>query len=280
MTGRTTALFAESGAGKTTQAGEAAKDKFKRERKRTIYCGMDMGGYDSLLPLVDLGIIEPVEYRPDQGDDPWEYLDAAVAGEHLKEDSGLIVFDSATSAGEALLSYCAKQGAKGIKIGTQPAPKLSVGTGLVVGANTESHYGLVQTFLLDTIWKSTWLSRRGVDVLWTFAVHRGESATDAPILGPKMAGKALTAQIPKWFKYTFFIDVKPSPDGPPRHVLYTQPAAQLNGMGFSFANPRYPLDASTPLPLEIEPASLSAAYGLIEAGHAEAKSSLETELGL
>ena len=47
-----------------------------------------------------------------------------------------------------------------------------------------------------------------------------------------------------------------------------------------FGNARYSLDASTPLPLSVEPASLVEALRLIEGGAEEAESNLRLELGL
>src|SRR6185503_19603605 len=117
----------------------------------------------------------------------------------------LAIFDSGTSQSEALLSACAHSE---WQIGQRPNQKFTVSRGkrsLVVPTNTDAHYGVVQSFMLDAIWKSTWLTRKGIDVLWTFSVLRGEELDRTPILGPKLAGKALTAAIPKWFKYTFLL---------------------------------------------------------------------------
>ncbi len=116
--------------------------------------------------------------------------------------------------------------------------------------------------------------------MWTFSTDRGEKADDTPILGPKLAGKALTAAVPKWFRYTFRIVSIPMVDSTPRHVLYLHEQSENNGTVTGFGNARYPLAAQTPLPECIEPASLITALEMIENGQEEADAVLREELGL
>lgn len=282
--GRTIALYAESGRGKTTQCGEYAKYVRKSRGKNTILYSSDLGGYDSIRPLVRLGVVTPVEFRPGL-DDPWIWIDDAVSGKDIDDSIGCAIFDSGTSQAEALLTACSHSD---FQIGQQKTQRFTVSRpaagdtkakSLNVSINNEAHYGVVQGFMLDAIWKSTWLTRRGIDVLWTFSVHRGEEQDRTPILGPKLAGKALTAAIPKWFTYTFRLDTIPVENESPKHVLYTSEHSELAGLGHSFGNARYPLGV-TPLPPVIEPASLVTVFDLIEQGQLEADAALKAELGL
>lgn len=215
-------------------------------------------------------------------DDPWEWTDNAVSGADVTEDHGLVIFDSGTALSEKLLLACAKLSADGQDIGGRPAPKFIIGKHsekpLKIGSNVDSHYGVVQTFMLDKIMKSSWLLERGLDVLWTFGIHRGEEADQTPILGPKLAGKALTPHIPKHFKYFLRLDSVPQDNGPARHLLYTQEKSELAGMGMSFGNARYPLDATTELPPVIEPASLMEFFRLVDNAQQEAEEKLRAEL--
>jgi energy-coupling factor transporter ATP-binding protein EcfA2 len=279
--GKTIALYGDSGSGKTTQAGEYAKYVRRTRGRNSVLFSSDMGGFDSVNPLVRAGVVTPIQLGPD--DDPWMWINDAATGRGLPNDIGLAIFDGGTSQSEALLSACAHSE---WQIGQRPNQKFTVskGTGsdkrnLVVPSNTDAHYGIVQSFMLDAIWKSTFLTRKGIDVLWTFAVHRGEEQDRTPILGPKLAGKALTAAVPKWFAYTFMLSSLPVEGEAPRHVLYTTEHSELSGMGHSFGNARYPLGV-TPLPAVIEPASLVQAMELIEKGQAEADQLLRDELGL
>lgn len=225
--------------------------------------------------------MKPVELLP--GEDPWIWIDEAVSGAACGDDVGLAIFDSGTSQSEALLTACSHSD---FQIGQQKTQRFSVSRAKVgdVGArtlnvsiNNEAHYGVVQGFMLDAIWKSTWLTRRGIDVLWTFSVHRGEEQDRTPILGPKLAGKALTAAMPKWFKYTWRISSIAQDGTEPIHRLYLQEHQELAGLGHSFGNSRYPLGV-TPLPPYIEPASISEALDLIAKGQAEADDLLASEL--
>lgn len=275
--GKSIALYGDSGSGKTTQAGELAKFIRKSRARNTVLFTSDLGGYDSIGALGRAGIMRPVDLGP--GDDPWIWIDDAVSGKGLTDDVGLVIFDSATSMSEALLSACSHAE---FQIGQQRTQRFTVSKGsksLNVSLNNEAHYGVVQGFMLDAIWKSTWLTRRGIDVLWTFSVHRGEEQDRTPILGPKLAGKALTAAIPKWFKYTFRIASVPQSDAEPIHRLYLTEHSELAGLGHSFGNSRFPLGVGG-LPAYIEPASIPEALELIEEGQRKADDLLKIELGL
>jgi len=282
--GRTIALFGDSGSGKTTQIGDRAKAIFAATGRKTHLYSADPGGWDSIDPLVRLGIIVPHKMLPD--DSPWIWITAACEGAGLNvADVGLIAFDSAPSMGEALLMSCAEMAKEGEDVGGRPAPKLVVGRKgtkpVRIGTNTDSHYLVAQTFMLSAIRRSTWLAMDdGPDVLWTFLVNRGERADEMPILGMKVVGKAasLTATLPKEFQYTFRIASLPQGDLPPVHRLYLQETHE--GQAISFGNARYPLDARTPLPAYIEPASVSQAITLIERGQEEAEAALREELNL
>jgi hypothetical protein len=270
----TGALFGDTGSGKTTQLGELFIDKFRSTGKRSLLVTCDRGGFGSIEHIIDAGLATVSELGPD--DNVWEWIDGNASGKRLDDSIGLVAFDSGTAMGEALLTAITKDPST---IGTQKTQRFRVNKDVSIALNNENHYGLVQTFLLDAIWKSTWLERKGIDVWWTFSIQRGDNPADTPILGPKLAGKALTASIPKWFKYCFRIEALPGGnDQAPRHVLYLQPKQELGGLGFSFGNARYPLGATEPLPFSLEPASVIEAIKLIEAGKQQAKEALLASL--
>jgi hypothetical protein len=275
-------LYSDTGGGKTTQAGELAKYTWRTRKLRSVLNTSDMGGHTSINPLVNLGLVKVNKLG--EGDDPFIWTNDAVSGANLTPDDGLAIFDSGTSMGEALLNSITKAD---FQIGQQRTQKFTVsrGTGkdaksLTVGINNEAHYGVVQSFMLDAIWKSTWLTTKGVDVLWTFSVHRGEEQDRTPILGPKLAGKALTAAIPKWFNYCWRIASIPVEGDQPRHVLYTAEVPELAGLGHSFGNSRVPLDSNVVIPAVVEPASIVTVFELLDQAEKEAEERLREELGL
>lgn len=275
--GRTIAVYSDTGGGKTTQIGELAKALFKQDRKRSLLGAADLGGHESIRPHERVGILDVQQIE--QSSDPWEWVNTLTSGSLLKPDHGMLAMDSATSISEAIMNWITKEPGQ---IGQQKTQRFNVGAkrDMSVGANNESHYGLVQSFMLDQIWRSTWLAQKGIDVLWTFGLDRSEKADQSLVVGPKLAGHALTSQIPKWFQYCFRLVSIPVPGAPARHLLYLQEQPDLNGTGVSFGNPRYPLDASTELPAVLEPASIAEALRLIEQGQAEADDNLRRELEL
>jgi energy-coupling factor transporter ATP-binding protein EcfA2 len=273
--GRTFGLYGDTGSGKTTQAGELAKLVFKQTGMKSILHTSDRGGFGSIEHLEEAGILEVDEMGP--ADDPWIWTNAAVSSK--RDDVGVHIYDSGTSIGEALLSAAAHSQDQ---IGQQKTQRFTVTRGdqsLKVSLNNEAHYGLVQGFMLDAIWKSTYLTKQGADVLWTFAVHRGEEQDRTPILGPKLVGKALTPAIPKWFQYTWRLVSVPQDGAAPIHRLYLTEHSELAGLGHSFGNARVPLGTTIEIPPYIEPASIPEALGLIEAARKEAVDKLRKEMG-
>jgi energy-coupling factor transporter ATP-binding protein EcfA2 len=282
--GRTIALIGDSGSGKTTQAGEYAKHVFKTRQRRTLYYGADAGGYDAIQHLCELNIVTPITFT--SADDPWIWSEAAVSGKHVdsEQDIGLVIFDSGSSLGELLLNSCGKMAAEGQEIGGRKAPGFRIrtpsGEQIKFGSNSDSHYFVVQNHMRDMINRSTYLTENGIDVLWTFALDRGERPDQTPILGPLVVGHALTKSVARWFKYTFPLMTISVHGSEPRHVMYIQEQPDTIGLSTVVSNARYPLDASTPLPATIEPASITRAIELIERGKEEAVAAVKQELGL
>jgi energy-coupling factor transporter ATP-binding protein EcfA2 len=274
--GKTIELIGDSGSGKTTQFGEMAKWVWKSRKQKSKLSTCDRGGYDSIAPLVRLGIVEVNELG--EKDDPWIWINSAVNGA-ASDDIGLEGFDSGTSMGDILLTACSHAD---FQIGQQRTQKFSVSKGrdnLTVAINNEAHYGVVQGFMLDAIRKSTWLINRGRDVLWTFALLRGESQDRTPILGPKLCGKALTPFLPKEFRYTFRLDQEVNKNENPEHVLYTTAQPDVAGIGYSFGNSRTPLGGDA-LAAVYRPASLVKVFEDMEAIQRASDERLANDLGL
>src|SRR5688572_28163430 len=93
------ALYSDTGGGKTTQAGEFAKYTRRTRKLDTVLHTSDMGGFNSIKPLVNLGVVQPVTLA--EADDPFIWVNDAVSGVHLDPAKhGLAVFDSGTSMAE------------------------------------------------------------------------------------------------------------------------------------------------------------------------------------
>jgi hypothetical protein len=278
MNGKFICLYGPTGAGKTTQAGELAKWVWKTRKQRTRLNTSDRGGYAALGPLVRAGIIEVNAYEPTQ--DIWMWIDEAVKGKGLSSDTGAMIFDSGTSMGEFALSAAASSP---FQIGQRKGITHTVTRGkdsLTVSSASDAQYGVVQGFMRERIWESSWRTREGVDVIWNFLEYRSEDQDRTPILGPRLVGKALTPVIPSWFEYAWRIASIPGQgDEQPKHVLYTAEHSELAGLGHSFGNSRIPLGVE-PLPAVIEPASLAGIFESIDQKHQEADDLIKRELGL
>lgn len=273
--------------------GELAEHVYKTLGKKTRLYTADKGGLDTIRPYVDLGIIEPVELGTT---DPWIFLNKAVRGQVRDKDGkwtagdnkqiGCFAFESLRSFAENLMEDMKKKAAANVNIGggsnisftvTDPVTKEA----LKVSGSNMAHFGVAQGRITEEVWESQKLD--APYIVWTSSVSKDEDTNAAgKILGPDVIGKALTAEVPRWFSYTFRLDVIPAQMGQKeKHLLYLGNhvdvgAGGANGLG----NIRMPLDSK---PLEknvIEPASIVKALELIEGGRKNAVDEIKKRLGL
>ena len=291
MEKRTILLYGRTNAGKTALVGELAEYVKKTTGKNTrLYTG-DRGGLDTIRPYIDLGIIEPVEL---DGKDPWIFLNNACAGK-IKDASGkwampdnsnigLFAFESLRSFAEALMESMKVKASQNVSIGGGSNISFNVteeGETLKISGSNMAHFGVAQGFMTEQVWKSQKLN--APYVMWTSSVSKDEDTTAAgKILGPDVIGKALTAEVPRWFNYSFRIDVVPaSGTAKERHILYLGNHVDVGaGNASGLGNIRMPLDGKMPDKNTIEPASLVAALELLEGGRKSAVDAIKKRLNL
>lgn len=270
-------MYARTRAGKTTQIGVLAEHIYRTSGKTTRVYIIDRGGYDPIMPYVDLGIIDVVE----QGtSDPWVFLHNAVRGrvrdsngrwvEGDNTNIGLMAFESMTAFADALMNSMAQKAAQNINIGGGSNISFDVegdGMKLKVSGNNMAHYGVCQNRITEEVWQSQKLP---VDfIVWTASVSKDDDTTGSnKVLGPQVIGKALTAEVPRWFQFTFRLDaIAPQMGKPERHILYMSNHVDVAaGNATGLANSRVPLDAPD-IPTTVEPASIVQALALIESGY-------------
>jgi hypothetical protein len=289
---RTILLYGRTRSGKTAQLGELAEHIAKTEGKISRIYTADKGGTDTIQPYIDLGIIELVE----QGTtDPLIFFNVACKGmirdaqgkwvNGINENIGMYAFEGLTSFGDAIINWLAKKAADGVNIGGGGNVDFKVegdGITIKVGGNNVSHYGVCQSRVTDEVWKSQMLPCSYL--VWTASVSKDEdNASSNKVLGPAVAGKALTAEVPRWFNLTFRIDCLPAEGGKPeRHLLYLgNHRDQAAGNAIGLGNTRTALDSPK---LEyrdtiIEPASIVKALQLIDSGALVAKEAISKRIG-
>ena len=263
---------------------------YKTEKKTTRLAASDRGGLETIRPYVDLGIIEVVELGES---DPWIWLNKVVRG-GVKRDGkwvldpaanakvGLWAFEGMTSIADALMQSLAQKAATGTNIGGGGNVNFTIsgeGENIKIGGNNQAHYGVVQTRIVEEVWQSQKLDGW---TMWTAATKRDEDPNAAgKVLGPAIVGKALTAEVPRWFVYTFRVAAVPGAGGTAeRHILYLGDHQDVNSGGAKgLGNTRVPLD-SPKLPATIEPASLVKAIDLIQASYNPAVDAIRKRLNL
>lgn len=261
----------------------------RTQKLKTRLATADRGGIETIRPYVDLGIVE-VEELGDS--DPWIWLNQVVQGKRRVNGKwqtvdnsgiGLWVFESMTSVADALMQDLAKKAAAGTNIGGGGNINFQVsgdGEGFKVGGNNQSHYGVVQTRIVEEVWKS---QRLPGWLLWTASLKRDEDPNAAGrVLGPAVAGKALTGEVPRWFHYTFRVAAVPAQQGQPeKHMLYLGDHADMNSGGAKgLGNTRMPLDAPKLDKMVIEPASIVKAIEIIDGAYKPAVDAIRKRLGM
>jgi hypothetical protein len=287
---RTILMYGRTNSGKTAQVGQLAEFVYKTTGRKTRLATGDRGGLDTIRPYVNLDVIEPIEL----GDsDPWIFLNAVCQGKvredgkWVKKDNGHIgmyAFEGLRSFAEALMTDMARKAANNVNIGGGANVSFQVsgeGESLKISGSNMAHFGVAQSRITEEVWNSFKLP--GDFVVWTSSVSKDEDTTaSGKVIGPDVIGKALTAEVPRWFNYTFRLDVIPAQMGKPeRHVLYLGNHVDVGAGGASgLGNIRMPLDATKVENNTIEPASIIRALELIDKGGQQAEAEISKRLGI
>ena len=286
-------LYGRSNSGKSTQIGVLAEHVFRTTGKRTRIYTADRGGINPIIPYISLGIIEAVE----MGDtDPFIFLNRAANGnirdangkwikdEQANDAIGCYAFESMRGIAEALMSAMAKKASEGISIGGGANVSFAIqgdGETLKVSGANMAMFGVAQQKMTEEIWASQRLPAQYI--IWTSSVSKDEDGVSSgKVLGPDVIGKALTAEVPRWFHYTFRIDVLPAQGGKPeRHILYLGSHVDVNaGNAAGLGNIRRPLDAPALTQATIEPADLVKAVQLVkDSSQKSAEDAIRKRLG-
>jgi hypothetical protein len=287
---RTVLMYGRSRAGKTAQLGELAEHVKMTTGLNSLIYSIDKGGTGPLMPLIELGVVTLIE----QGDtSPWIFMNKLSNG-FVRDDKGkwvkadlskfgMVGCESMTGFSDAFMNDLATQAAAGVNIGGAANVGFTVnsdGESLKIGGNNMGHYNVVQNRILDEVWRS---QRLPVPlVCWTASASRDEDPNaSGKVIGPAIAGKALTAEMLRHFDLTFRLDCLPAAQGKQeRHILYLGNSVDLAaGNAVGLGNTRVPLaEGVTPLPASIEPASVVKALGLIETCETQAKEIIKKRL--
>ena len=288
---RTILIYGRSRAGKTAQVGELAEYVRKTDGKITRLYNADRGGLDTIRPYIDLGLIEVVEMGTT---DPWIFFNKAVRGmvrdksgkwvPGQNEKVGMFAFESMTAFADALMQSMTVKAAQGVSIGGGANISFTAQEGgetLKISGSNIAHYGVCQSRIVEEVWKSQELD--APYILWTAGASKDEdTAAAGKVIGPAVAGKALTAEIPRWFNLTFRIDCLPAQNGlPEKHILYLGNHVDMGAGGsVGLGNTRTPMDAPPSKQLTIEPASIVKALEMIDGGYAVALETIRKRVGL
>lgn len=215
-----------TGGGKTTLVASAAFYLYTKTGKSSRLYTADLGGFDVLKPLVDLGVMEVCSLRqldPDQAvfETMWNaaqgwWPDAkgvlrVTARQDLEQYAGFF-FEGLTSFGDWALSSLATKLATGkITGGPEASIKPFTDGSMKIAGNQLTHYSIAQNEIAKCaamtstlpgykLW--TALEMRATDEVGQFAKR--------PIFGAAMAGKAKASDIPAWFGNCLGLEVQVS----------------------------------------------------------------------
>jgi hypothetical protein len=244
LPGESLLLYGGTNAGKTTQLRKLIEAQATPERKARVNV-TDRGGTTSILqPLVAKGICE-LEIYDETTHDALIWIDRVCQGQIWREGKwidgecerlSLWATESLSGCGDLTLNALGVQAANGFNVGGEPAPALKIqaqGQTLLVPSGSRTHYLVAQRLLLAKVWQSqnlpcaqVWTSHE--DIVPLDKKHAdGERTVEIAaslgikgIIGPMVAGSALTSNLPKYFVFTFRLAVIPA-DTSNKHVLFT-----------------------------------------------------------
>jgi hypothetical protein len=278
-------LYADTGGGKTAQIGEAAEHVAIATGKKTLLYKAKAESTATVAPYIDAGVID---VEPLDVGDPWVAIHAACGGKRYDRTKaawvptdlaayGLVAYESMSSMALMIMQAQTKENAEGRSVGGKPAFVVKKGSGteaVSISNNTMVDYMVVQADMTSEVWASQGL---GLPIIWTSHIQRGtDEENNSPVVGPVVAGKALTTTVPRWFTYTFRLEAVPVPNGRPRHLLYVEEHTDTGLKGFG--NARLPLGDLPGFKPIIEPASIVAAMQQIRGAQKRAADGISARL--
>jgi hypothetical protein len=288
-------LLSDTGEGKTTQIGSMALWHFKKTGgffqgdtaiggQRTVLYAGDFGGWSGIQGLIDLGIITLVDLTQvvdaNEESHPFDWLDKIARCLIWTEEDGWttppgsythFAYDSGTTMAYLLLENLRNRAAKGENIGGGPGYKVTDGD-VVVAANNQTHYGIVQAAILKAVAKSQ-MSTEGL-ITWSFRLRRTEAEGGEQIIGPQVAGGAMTPELPAWFTYTFRLAKQVQLGQPTKVVLYYDHHIDPNNpKARTLANGRVPIGVEPPPPTQ-DPASVPKMLDLLREKAEQSKAAI------
>jgi hypothetical protein len=303
-------IYGRSGSGKTPQIGLFAEEMFKESGGkvvdgqlvggwRTRLYTADRGGYDTILPQIELGLIELIDLRGTAK--PWVWMAKAVQGRvpetpggskwgrspSLKTYSGDTVgcwaFEGLTEWGDALMQDMRDQAGKGVNIGGQALSvieqKDDEGEKFSFGGNNKAHYLMGQNRMNDMISQSM---RLPGFLIWTaIDLRTGDSDTARQVFGPDVGvGKAMTPKMPQKFTYTWrTVNVAKKEEAPRYQLWLVTHQDPLTPAVTCVCNARYPKDAPEEAKVQfVEPANMAEGYRLVKRAREGAKQAILNRL--
>lgn len=284
-------IMGDTGAGKTGQIGLLAEYLYVLSggTKKTVLFTMDEGGFLTIKPLVDLGVIEIVKH--DGKMPPWIWVSHALKGEALEngewvkktdpETCALAAYEGLTAFSEFMLEDLSRHSA------THPTQTVGgdsawqfqstyEGETIKMASNTMSHYGLVQMRIMHEILKA----KPGVPSIWTSVLTRSTDPLGGGILGPQTVGKSQAPTIPRLFDLSFRIDAETNGDQPSTHTLFLETHEDKAARGARVnVNTRVPLSGGNVIvTTKFAPANIIVALQQLQARHEAAKSDTQSRL--
>lgn len=287
-------VYGVSGSGKTTQVQELAKYVNRKTGKKVRLVSMSGGGWTSILPAVNAGIVVPTYIRgrsfpvetldkvtkgwwPADPEDPTSPL-IPIEKQADWKDVGGVAYDSMTEGCSWIMSYITNAEAAGsIKISAQPMKFKDGETNY--GSPSMAHYGNVQQRIDDFVVNSKAL--RGIYTMWTaLELKSTDDNSRLPLYGPDVSGKAKTAIASAWFDNTLHLYMTGAgglKKGPSIRRLYLSTHFEDDQIPFVAKN-RGHYYAPLPEFLDGENCSLDKFLQLLEESHEKATKQFMSEL--
>jgi len=216
-----TLIYGVSGVGKTTQIGEQARWVYDKFGLKTRLVSASGGGWASIDPLVDAGIVIPTfilerkfvyetlnklseGYWPEDTSDPTSKL-LAPSQQSDWDEFGCLAFEGMTEMADWMMRYSVAREAEGrIRISGQKVAANFLDGEMRCGAPSMGMYNTIQNYIAQYVAQSKAIKDKYI--LWT-ALERKvtDENTRRPTYGPEVCGEAKTTTCSAWFDYVLHL---------------------------------------------------------------------------
>ena len=265
----------------------------RRMNKKLRLVSGSGGGWTSIQPYVDVGLVEPMYVRDWQNPfqtmhrltlgwwpaDPADPKSPLIQPSQQKNynDIGAIAFDSTTEICEWIMGDVVQREARGeIRVSTESLPAKFKDGETWFGTPARAVFGTIQNNIAQFIAQSKGIA--GKYIMWTaLELKTTDELGKVPVYAPEIIGKAKSSIAPAWFDDTLHLQLVVVGKNPVRRMWLTQHYDENDRIPY-VAKCRAPKECPLPDYLDGEDCSLGVFFDKLEVAQQKASQIVQNKL--